>query len=338
MKHYRNFMILPLVLLLCGCTKPKAEEHRTDLFAMDTYMELRAWSNDDGAVLQKAAERVGELEKSFSVTFENSDIARINRADGTPVQVCPDTVNVICRAKEIGDESDGALDISLYPVTQAWGFTTEKMHVPSSKTIDTLLPLVDYRRIQIEGDTITLPAEMQLDLGSVAKGYTGDEIMRIFKENGVESAIISLGGNVQTLGSKPDGSLWKVGIVDPFSPSENLGIVEISDKAVITSGNYERYFEENGQRYWHILDSADGYPADNGLVSVTIIGDCGLDCDALSTALFVEGTDQAVAHWRKRQDFGMLLVTYNGRIMISENIVHFFTNQSTMPVEVIGNE
>lgn len=334
----RILMLLPLVLLLCGCTKPQAEEHRTDLFAMDTYMEMKAWSTDDGAALQAAANRVAELESTFSVTAENSDIARINRAAGAPVQVSPDTAYVIGRALEISEESGGALDISIYPVLQAWGFTTEEMHVPDADTIDALLPLVDFRRIQLDGNTVTLPADMQLDLGAVAKGYTSDEIIRILRESGAESAIISLGGNVQALGSKPDGSAWKVGIADPFAPSENLGVVEITNQAVITSGNYERYFEENGQRYWHILDSADGAPADNGLVSVTIVGGCGLDCDALSTALYVEGTERAIAHWKKRPDIEILLVTDDGRILISEGLEQCFTNQSTMPVEVIGRE
>ena len=334
----RILIMLPLALLLCGCTKPQAELQRTDLFAMDTYMELKAWSADDGSSLQKAAERVAELENTFSVTVESSDISAINHAEGRPVKVTPDTAFVIEQAQKISEESNGALDISIYPVLQAWGFTTDETHVPDRETLNTLLPLVDYRRIQLDGDTVSLTDGMQLDLGAVAKGYTGDEIIRILRESGAESAIISRGGNVQALGSKPDGTPWKVGIVDPFAPSENLGVVEITDQAVITSGNYERYFEENGHRYWHILDSADGFPADNGLVSVTIIGDCGLDCDALSTALFVEGTERAIGHWKKRQDFEMLLVTDDGRILLTERLKQRFTNQSTMPVEVICGE
>ena len=338
MKRVSILLLLPLALLLCGCGKTVPEEHSTSLFAMDTYMELKVWTSDDGTALDAAAERVAELEKTFSVNIENSDIYRINSAQGAPVQVCPETETVIRRAKEISEESGGALAISIYPVLQAWGFTTQEMHVPDAGQLEALLPLVDDRKIRLDGDTVTVPAEMQLDLGSVAKGYTGDEIIRIMREAGAESGIISLGGNVQALGAKPDGSPWKVGIVNPFSPDEQLGVVEVKDRAVITSGNYERYFEENGRRYWHILDSADGCPAENGLVSVTVIGDSGLDCDALSTALFVEGTERAAEHWRRRQDFEMLLVTDDGRILLTEGVSATFSNQSGMPVEVIGNE
>lgn len=338
MKRVSILLLLPLALLLCGCGKAVPEEHSTSLFAMDTYMELRTWTSDDGKALETAAERVAELEKTFSVTLESSDIHRINNAQGATVQVSPETATVIRRAKEIGEESGGALAISIYPVLRAWGFTTQEMHVPDAGELEALLPLVDDRRIRLDGDTVTVPAEMQLDLGSVAKGYTGDEMLRILREAGAESAIISLGGNVQALGARPDGSPWRVGIVDPFSPDEQLGVVEVKDRAVITSGNYERYFEENGQRYWHILDSADGCPADNGLVSVTVIGDSGLDCDALSTALFVEGTERAAEHWRSRQDFEMLLVTDDGRILLTQGISEAFSNRSGMPVEVIGNE
>ncbi|MBE6876682.1 MAG: FAD:protein FMN transferase [Ruminococcus sp.] len=178
-----------------------------------------------------------------------------------------------------------------------------------------------------------------MDFGSLAKGYTSDRLMQLFKENGAESAIVNLGGNVQTLGTKPDGSPWSVGIVNPLSPAENLCIVKIENQAVITSGNYERYFVgDDGKTYWHIIDPKDGYPADNGLISVTVIGESGLLCDALSTALFAEGTEQAVQHYQASDDFEMILVTDDGKILLSEGIQDNFQNISTLPVEVIPHE
>ena len=328
--------ILAATLFLTGCGGHKqAEQHMTALFAMDTYMELKVWCPDGECVLQTASDRISQLENTFSVTIPESDISRLNHANGQPLEVSADTAAVIQKGIAMGDASGGALDISIYPVLQAWGFTAEEKHVPANETIQSLLQNVDYTRIRAEGQTITLPAEMQIDLGALAKGYTSDEVIRIFRENGAESAIVSLGGNVQTLGRKPDGSRWKVGIVDPFQPSENMGVLEIEDQAVITSGNYERYFEENGVRYWHILDRADGQPADNGLVSVTVVGSSGLECDALSTALFVEGTERAVKHWQQDRGFEMLLVTDDGHILLTEGLEDVFTNQSTMPVEVI---
>ncbi|MBR2088516.1 MAG: FAD:protein FMN transferase [Oscillospiraceae bacterium] len=328
--------ILAAALLLTGCGSQKpAEAHTTGLFAMDTYMELKVWCPDGELVLQTASDRISELESTFSVTIPDSDISRLNHANGQPVEVSADTAKVIEKGIEMGDASGGALDISLYPVLQAWGFTAEEKHVPPKETIQALLQNVDYTKIRAEGQTITLPQDMQIDLGALAKGYTSDEVIQIFRENGAESAIVSLGGNVQTLGRKPDGSQWRVGIVNPFVPSENLGVLDIEDRAVITSGNYERYFEENGVRYWHILDRADGQPADNGLVSVTVVGSSGLECDALSTALFVEGTERAAAHWRRDGGFDMLLVTDDGRLLLTEGLESAFTNQSAMPVEVI---
>ena len=327
-----------MMLLITGCSPEKAEEHRSDLFAMDTYMELKVWCPDGERALSEASARITELENTFSVTIPESDISRLNQAEGQPVEVSPDTSLVVQKGIEIGDASRGALDISIYPVLQAWGFTSQEKHVPTRETLQKELERVDYSRIRVEGNSVTIPSDMQIDLGALAKGYTGDEVMRIFRDHGARSAIVSLGGNVQALGTKPDGSRWKVGVVNPFTTSDNLGVLEIADQAVITSGNYERYFEENGVRYWHIIDRKDGEPADNGLVSVTVVGSSGLECDALSTALFVEGTEGAVSHWKRDRSFEMVLVTDDGRILLTEGLRDVFTNQSTMPIEVIEHE
>ena len=315
------------------------EQHSADIFAMDTYMNLKVWSSDNGECVRQANERIEQLEKLFSVTNPESDISHINNANGNPVTVSDETITLLQKAIQIGNESNGALDISVYPVLKAWGFTTDSMQVPDETTISDLLPYVDYSQIQLDGNQVTIPETMLIDVGALAKGYTSNEVIRIFKESGAESAVISLGGNVQTLGRKQDGSLWKVGVVNPFSPTENLCVLEIENKAVITSGNYERYFtDDEGHMYWHIIDKNDGYPADNGLVSVTIIGEDGLQCDALSTALFVEGTEKAVSHWQQSNDFEMILVTDDSKIIISEGIQDSFTNKSSMPIEVVTHE
>ncbi len=201
------------------------------------------------------------------------------------------------------------------------------------------LKLIDYTKISVKGNTVKLPDNMQIDFGALAKGYTSDCITEILKENGVKSALINLGGNVHAVGTKPDGTLWKVGVQNPFSPSEQVCILEIADKAVITSGNYERFFtDENGRKYWHILDSADGFPADNGLVSVTIVGENGLLCDALSTALFVLGTDKAIDYWRNSADFEMILITDDEKIIYSEGLSDFINFTASYETEVIYRE
>ena len=320
--------LLPLLLTACGTQKMQTK----DIFAMDTCITVRVWSSD-ASLPDKAEAEIRRLEALFSVTVPDSDPARIHAADGAPVTVSPETADVLAEALRIGTESGGALDISMYPVSKAWGFTQEVQQIPAAETLQNALACVDHTQIRLDGDTVSVPAGMEIDLGAAAKGYTGDRVMEVFRENGAASAIISLGGNVQTLGAKPDGSLWTVGIADPFAPNENLGTVQVQDAAVITSGNYERYFEENGRRYHHILDPADGYPAENGLVSVTVVGKQGLTCDCLSTALFVEGTDAAVAHWQAHPEFEMLLVTDTGEILYTPGLT--FRNQSELPAQVI---
>ncbi len=322
--------------LLTACGNSADTVHTADLFAMDTYMNIKAYGKDAEAAVTEAEARIRALEQTFSVTNDASDIRKINQADGHPVTVSADTVSVLQTAQEMHHESGGALRISLYPVLRTWGFTTGAYSVPEADEIAELLQNVDDTKISVDSQTVRCPAGMEIDLGAVAKGYTGDAVMEIMQAHHISSAIINLGGNVQTRGSKPDGSAWTVGITDPFAPDSLIGTVSVRDKAVITSGNYERYFTgEDGRRYWHILDPADGYPADNGLVSVTVIGSCGAECDALSTALFVEGTEQAVQHWRRNGDFEMILVTSDGELLLTEGIAADYTAKNEMPCRVV---
>ena len=330
------------LLLLSGCTESKNVENTQalkDVFAMDTYMNLKAYGKNSETALEIAVDEILHLEDLLSVTNEHSDISAINNSAGNVISVDNDTAEIIEKAIEIGDQTNGALDITVYPVLKEWGFTTDDHKIPDSETLDILLKNVDYHQIKLNGNRITVPESFQLDLGALAKGYTSDKVMEILRNNGINSAVVSLGGNVQTLGRKPDGSLWKVAVIDPFSPDSTMGILQVEDKAVITSGNYERYFiGENGKRYHHIIDPSNGYPANNGLVSVTIIGRSGIMCDALSTALFVLGYEKAISYWRKNGDFDMILVTDHNEIFITEDIAHTFENISEMTMEVITHE
>ncbi|MBR0485306.1 MAG: FAD:protein FMN transferase [Oscillospiraceae bacterium] len=346
---YKIIMPVLLMCLLCGCSADTAVTPQnpessdtpavSDLFAMDTYMNLKVWCDNGETVLKDGARLIQNLEQTLSVTSPESDTSRINQNAGSPVEITEDTSILIQEALQIGEDSHGALDITVYPVLKAWGFTTQEYQIPDDDTIRNLLTHVDYTQIQLNGNLVTIPEHAELDFGSLAKGYTSDRLMQLFKENGAESAIVNLGGNVQTLGAKPDGSKWSVGIVNPLSPAENLCILKIENQAVITSGNYERYFMgDDGKAYWHIIDPKDGYPADNGLISVTVIGESGLLCDALSTALFAEGTEQAVQHYQSSDDFEMVLVTEDGRILLSEGMQENFQNISSLPVEVIRHE
>ena len=321
--------------------------HQRDLFAMDTFFTLTAYGPEAEEGLEDCIRKVRELEGLLSVTAEGSNLQEINRgavlvskksntegadaeranADVVNVSVAEDTYLLIRMARELCRETEGSLDITLYPVLREWGFTTGAYKIPDRENLEELLQRVDYSQIDLEEETrtISVPAGTELDLGAVAKGYTGDCLMEILKKQGVTSAMLDLGGNIQTLGTKPDGSLWRIAVKNPFDSSEIIGVLEVADKAVITSGSYERYFVgEDGRRYWHILDPADGYPADNGLVSVTIVGENGTRCDGLSTALFVMGKERAVEFWRQYPNFEMILVTENGEIFYSEGLEECF--------------
>ena len=297
-------------------------------------MSMKAYGDNAQKALDDSRELIMRLDSELSVTDEGSCIYELNKnGKGT---VTDSAAVLINKAVEIGDRTGGALDISLYPVLKEWGFTTEDYHIPDDKILADLLSDVDYKSISISGNEVTLPENVQIDLGALAKGYTSDSIMKQMSSDGVDSAIVSLGGNVQAIGGKPDGSAWKVSVRDPFAPDTDMCIVEIKDKAVITSGNYERFFTgDDGKNYWHIIDPADGYPADNGLVSTTIIGESGLECDALSTAFFVAGKDKAVDYWRSDRSFDMILVSDDGKIYYTEGIADSFKNISSMEAEVL---
>ena len=317
------------IFFLTACVKqsaePVAESQNKSFFAMDTYMSITAYGKNAEAVLNKAEERVSELENLWSVTNENSEIYAINHSNGESLFVSSETAELIDFSLEISEMTDGALDCSIYPILTEWGFTTSDYKIPTEEKISELLIYTDYRKINFNGEYVQLPENMQIDLGAVGKGYTGDLVVEILKENGVESALLDLGGNIQTIGTKPDGTDWKIGLRSPFDEG-NFATLEVSDRAVITSGGYERYFVgDDGETYWHILDPKTGKPAHSGLISVTVIGDEGRLCDALSTSLFVMGLEKATELWKNRDDFEMILVTEDGKIYLTEALENQFS-------------
>lgn len=325
---WKKLTALLLAGILTGCSAPAEEMQQPverSLFAMNTYMTFTAYGEDAQAALQEAEECIQQVEGLWSVTDEDSEIYQANHSGGQPVTVSEETAEIISFALEMAQRTGGALDPTIYPVLTAWGFTTDSKQVPSQQQIAQLLEQVGYDRIRLNGTELTVPDGMELDLGAVGKGYTADLVTEILRRHGVTSALISLGGNIQAIGSRPDGSDWRLGIRAPWE-SGNLGVLTVSDAAVVTSGGYENYFDdEQGNIYWHILDPSTGYPADSGLQSVTIVGREGKMCDALSTALFVMGAQSAEQYWRENGGFEMLLVTDSGEILITEGIAEDFT-------------
>ena len=336
MKNWLSAALLSAAFLLTGCSGAPAQEPETaTFFAMDTAMDFTVYG--DAALLDEAETLIGSLEEQVSVTDEHSDIYAIDHTGSGSLS--GNAAELMEQALELCRRTGGALDISVYPIVRAWGFTTGSYQVPDEETIQSLLPLVDYTQIQYDAATgvVTLPEGMEIDLGSVAKGYAGQLAAQMLREHGVQSALLNLGGNVQTVGAKPDGSPWQIGIKDPQG-EDAMMVLSVEDQAVVTSGGYERYFEQDGQTYWHIMDPFTGRPADSGLLSVTIVGDEGVVCDGLSTALFVMGLEKAADLWAQSGDFEAVFVTASGEVYITEGLRDRFalTEQyADTPVSVI---
>lgn len=318
-------------------SKAQNEEDKSesrDIFAMDTYMTLTAYGKNAKKALDEAVDEINNIEQLVSTGIDSSEVSQINK--NGKGSVSETTGYLIKRSKEIYDSTNGVFDITIYPIMQAWGFPTENYCVPGKKELKKLRGLMgaDHVLYDEKKQEVTLNKEgMKIDLGGIAKGYTSSKVMDIFKENGISSAVISLGGNVQTLNGKPDGSDWRVAVENPADTGSYIGVLSIKDKAVITSGGYERYFKQDGKTYHHIIDPANGYPANNGLTSVTIVSDDGTLADGLSTSLFIMGPEKAQKYWKEHSDeFDTILVKDDGSILVSEGIADYFTSESDFTI------
>ena len=342
-KNIITYIILGC-LIFTGCSGRSATEDDTaqepvseDVFAMDTYMTVTAYGKNAQNAVDEAVDEIERLDALLSTGDKNSEVSSLNNNGGG--KVSDDTKYLISRSLDLWKETNGKFDITIYPIMQSWGFTDKNFTVPSSEVLSQLLTLVDSSAIKLNEKKSTIAFEkegLKIDLGGIAKGYTSSRIMDIFRKNGVTKGLVSLGGNVQVLGRKTDDDLWRVAIQDPDG-TDYLGVLQAEDCAVITSGGYERYFEQDGVTYHHIIDPATGYPANNGLKSVTIVSEDGTLADGLSTSLFIMGKDQAVDFWQKHSDeFDMILVDDNSTIYVSEGIAEHFS--SDKEVQIVKRE
>ncbi len=315
--------LVAAAMLFCGCGGGSSK-YEASFFVMDTTMTFTV--RGDLSAGREACEGLGrtlrEYEKLWSVTIDDSEISRANR--GEAVRLSPETEELVSLALDIGGQTDGALDITIYPVLREWGFTTRRYNVPDERRTEELLRLTGSDKVSLEDGVLQLSEGTQIDLGAVAKGYLGDIISERFRDHGVTSALLDLGGNIHAIGANPDGSPWRLGIRSPFEEG-NIAVLEVTDKAAVTSGGYERYFEQGGERYCHILDPSTGRPADSGLASVTIVGEEGALCDALSTAVYVMGAAAAEELWRSHGGFDMVLIHEDGHITVTEGIADSLT-------------
>ena len=349
MRFIKAFSVLILIIMLVGCSNEKeVSTSKTtstttvndsipaskEFFAMDTYMEVNAYGDNGEKAVAKAEKEVNKLDSILSTGKSTSEISKLNK--NKKQVVSDDTMSLIKDSIKISKETIGAFNPTIYPLMELWGFTTKNYYVPKENEIKPLLNHMDIDNINIDeskNEVSFNDSNMKIDLGAIAKGYTSSKIIDIFKDNNIKSGMVTLGGNVQVLGKKPDGSLWKVGIQNPISESEYLGVLQTSDKAVITSGGYERNFTKNGKTYHHILDPSNGYPANNGLTSVTIISSDGTLADALSTSLFVMGKDKSIDFYKKSNyNFDFILYTSDNKLIISEGIKDTFSSDLNIKV------
>lgn len=330
--------LLVAALMLAGCgaqTSAEESSQSREVYAMDTVMTLEAYGQNADAALDEAVAEIERLDALWSIASSDGEIAQLNAEK--QITASADTLALLTRAKEISTATDGLFSTTIAPLMEAWGFTSGDYRVPDEAELSALLAQVDDEEIAISGSTVTIPADAKVDLGGIAKGFTSARVMEIFRENGVENGILSLGGNVQALGTKPDGSLWRVGLQDPADERALFATLELADKAVITSGAYERNFEQDGIVYHHIIDPRTGYPAESGLSSVTIVSDDGTLADGLSTALFIMGKEAAVEFWRShRDDFDMVLLADDGAVTVSAGIADALTLSDGSTAEVVS--
>lgn len=329
-----------IIIMLTGCTAGgagtvspgAAEKHQSQVFAMDTVMLLTAYGENGPEALEAAESVIYSLEKDLDPENPWGSVYAINMGAGQYVSVSEACIEVMSTTMKHYASTGGALDPGLFPIIKAWGFTLGEYRVPTQTELNGLLADKNTEGILVDeaSGSVYIPQRMEISLGAVGKGYTAHEALEAMAAAGVESAIVSLGGNVQTLGeTKPDGSLWQVAVTDPHDTGSYVGILSMGQAAVVTSGGYQRYFEQDGKTYIHIIDPETGYPVENDLLSVTVVTENGADADALSTSLFVMGAEGALAHYRAAGGFELVLITTENRVIVTPGLADCFQERGT---------
>ena len=286
---------------MTGCSGAKSSTQTdqdltyTDML-FDTVIKIQILDPADESILDGLKKLCEKYDTMFSATNTDSELYKLNHANGQPFTVSSETANLIQEGIHYSELSGGAFDLTIEPVSALWDFKADKPTVPSSDAIAQAVSHVDYTKVDIQDNTVTLEdPEAGIDLGAIAKGYIADQVKTYLKKQGIKHAIINLGGNVDVIGTKPDGSKYNIGIQKPFDESgEAITSVQLKDQTVVTSGIYERYFKKNGKLYHHILDPRTGYPCENNLYSVSIITDSSTKADALSTTCFLLGYEKGM--------------------------------------------
>ncbi|WP_461205153.1 FAD:protein FMN transferase [Clostridium sp. DL1XJH146] len=337
-KQNKFFLIISLLIILSSvflsaCSNKNTSELTTPIsssgFFLGTVIDINIYNDVDEEIFDNVFSILENIENKMSINLEESEVIDINNNAGNSfVKVSDETFYVIQKGYYYSELSKGNFDISIGPLVKLWGIGSEDAKVPTDEEIDATLKNVNYKNVLIDEENSSIKLEnenMILDLGAIAKGYAADVIATYLKDHDVDSAIINLGGNVYALGSKA-GEDWSLGIQNPFdSRGSYFGILKVIDKTVVTSGIYERYFEENGVRYHHILSPYTGYPINNSLVSVSIITDNSIDADALSTTTFSLGLEEGLILIETLEDTEAIFVDEDYNVYTTSGLKDNFT-------------
>lgn len=292
---------------------------------MNTIINFKVYGKNAENATAQALKRISNIESKMSVNIKTSEVSKLNAKAGiSGEKLSTDTYSVIEKSVQYSKLTGGALDITVGPIVNLWGIGTDKERVPTKKEINEKLKLVDYSDIILDkkNSTVKLKRKNQaIDLGAIAKGYTADEVKKVLLNNKVNSAIINLGGNIYAVGKRPDGKDWNIGIQNPLSTrGEYLGTISVTDKSIVTSGNYERFFIKDGIRYHHIFDPSTGYPAKQQLISATIISDKSIDGDALSTSTYILGLDKGLKLVESIKGVEAIFVTSDKKVYVTPGL------------------
>ncbi len=333
-KNKYIYILFVVLLFLTGCTNNTKEDKvfSDTRFMLGTYVTIQILDHGSKELLDEAFNLLISIENSMSTKIESSDISLLNlNAGKKAVQVTNDTAYVLNKALYYGEISNGKFDISIGPLVNLWNIGNGAFEVPKLKDITESLKFIDYTKINIKNNIVSLAPNMSVDLGAIAKGFAADKVSDLLVQNRVNSAIINLGGNIKVLGSKQTGDPYNIGIQNPFDTrNEYLGILSIIDKSVVSSGDYERYFEVDGKRYHHIFDKTTGFPVETDVSSVSVITPLGIDGDALSTIFFSMEVEEGFKLARQLGHISLIYVTKNKEVYLSKNIEENFklTNQA----------
>jgi len=339
----KTILILLFPIFLISCSREKFEAHSENQFLMGTVCIITLYNGESLDIFNNAFKVIEEEDLLMSLQKGNSELSRLNSSSGiSAVSVSEDTFNVIRSSLNYSKISRGAFDPTIAPLVELWGIGEgHDGRVPPSDEIESMKNLTDYRKVELSDNKEVFLKDrgMKIDLGGIAKGYIADKVKEFLVSNNVKQGIINLGGNIVVIGSKPGKQPWKIGIQDPFeSRGNHIGIVEVIDKTIVTSGIYERFFYSEGKRYHHILDPETGYPVENDLASVTIISEMSIDADALSTSLFVLGVEEGIELIDSIDNSEAVFITKEKNVIYSSGAAEIFTLNDDTYSEISFNQ